>query len=87
MAIYKQETFVGLNGEQIVVTMYGSSTEMNVYSSNSELLEMGVNIVGEWPVVKDGLLHYATAYCSPDGTVEYVNDTLPYQIRPVISWK
>jgi hypothetical protein len=86
MAIYKQETFVGLNGEQIVVTMYGSSTEMNVYSSNSELLEMGVNIVGEWPFVKDGYLHYTTTCVTPD-SVKHVNQTLPYKVRLNISIK
>lgn len=86
MAIYKQETFLGLNGEQVVVTMYGSSTEMNVYSSNSELLEMGVNIVGNWPVVKDGLLHYTTTYCTPTGVI-HQNQTLPYRVRPNISIK
>jgi hypothetical protein len=83
MAIYKQETFLGLNGEQVVVTMYGSFTEMNVYSSNSELLEMGVNIVGEWPSVKDGRLHYTTTYPHPEG-VRHIARTLHYAMRPVI---
>ena len=84
MAIYKQEIFKGLNGEQIVVTMYSSSTEMNVYSSNSEFLEMGINIVGEWPSVKDGLLHYTTTYPHPDGVI-HNTQTLPYKVRPNIS--
>ena len=86
MAIYKQETFLGLNGEQVVVTMYSSSTEMNVYSSTSELLEMGVNIVGNWPVVKDGLLHYTTTYPHPEG-VRHIACTLHYAMRPNISIK
>ena len=84
MAIYKQEIFKGLNGEEIVVTMYGSSTEMNVYSSNSEFLEMGINIVGKWPFVKDGLLHYTTTYCTPTGVI-HNNKTLSYKVRPNIS--
>lgn len=84
MAIYKQETFWGLNGEQVVVTMYGSRTEMNVYSNNSELLEMGVNIVGEWPSVKEGRLHYTTTYCTPSG-VQHITRMLEYAMRPIIS--
>ena len=86
MAIYKQETFVGLNGEQIVVTMCDSSTKMNVYTSDNAILEMGHNIVGNWPVVKDGLLHYTTTYCTPTGVV-HENQTLPYRVRPNISIK
>ena len=86
MTQYKNETFWGLNGERIVIQEYSSSTEMKVYSSSGEILEMGINIVGVWPFVKDGFLHYSTAWMTPEGVV-HANDVLPYAIRPTITWK
>lgn len=85
MAIFKQDTFIGINGERVVVTMHNSFTEMNVYTSDNAILEMGHNIVGEWPFVKDGRLHYTTTRSTPTGVV-YDHETLSYEMRPVISW-
>jgi hypothetical protein len=86
MAIYQQETFYGLKGERVIVTMHSSSTDMQIIAPCGGVLAMAINIVGDWPFVKDGILHYTTAACKPDGSVYHIKETLPYQMRPTITW-
>jgi hypothetical protein len=86
MAIYQQETFYGLKGERVIVTMHSSLTDMQIIAPCGGVLAMGINIVGDWPFVKDGVLYYTTACPSPDGTVHRINEKLDFKMRPTITW-